>query len=110
MPIQKTSFPARELAALGIKNVSYSFASAGMPEEMATKYASQAMRALSKLFCLPADAVTVKFKERLPGAAPFALTCYRGKSSVEVAVVLAAKRVLPGLRACQAKAQRLAKV
>ena len=86
---------AAEYPALGIRTVNYSFSSAGMTEARAQAHAKRAAGLLARLFKLAPEAIAIKYKERLPEAVPFSLTCYKGKCSSEVAVILAAKILLP---------------
>lgn len=100
--------PEKHVLELGVKTISYAFTSAGLTPELAERHLTHAKTQLRRMFALPEDAVSVKHKARLPEGAPFVLTCYRGKSSCEVAIVLAAKAILPELRAYQSRSAKAA--
>lgn len=86
----------------------YAFAAADIPGALAERHTRNVQHALTALFQLDEAAVRVVAKERCDGGAEFQLTAYETDSRTSPhAMAVAAKVVLPDLRATKALAARV---
>lgn len=87
-----------------VKRVYYAFNASTLSTDLADAHAAYAIAALASHFSIPPEAVTVSRK--CPTRSDeFQLTCYVGDSTTcTIAMVAAAKCVLPHLRACSQRA------
>lgn len=84
----------------------YAFDHSGLPEALAISHVAYVKQALSNLFDIDPDSVRASSRDRVDEGAPFQLTAYETDSRTSAeAMAVAAKAVLPHLRATKAKAK-----